>query len=711
MAQQETSARPLQVQHVRTAILGNYEGLVYDQDLRGYDAAGREQRFLSRGLAAEAIRIVTGCDHATAGKAVIDGDRDQGIDAIAVGDSLRDVWLVQAKWSDSGKAKLSKAEALSFADGVRLIADRNFAPFNDRISPIRGRLDAALGNPALQITLVIAVMGPNILSDATIEVLERLRADANVNGPLLKYQISGSGDFHQKLRWDVAPEPIAVTARMRNWIRRDTPFEAWQGTVSVAEIAKWYGEHSDRLFEQNVRNSLGPTRINAGIKETLRSEPENFWYFNNGITVICTGIEPYWPGRRKPDEPVELKLHGVSVVNGAQTVTSIHEAMTQFADRAEDADVTVRVFSLDEQGLRYAKRITETTNTQNDVSAQDFVALDPTQSDIREDFLLSLGMTYVYKRGEPDPAPGTGCSITQAAVALACAHHSPELAVRAARDTNLLWERGSRGAYSRLFGEVPSAYRIWRSVQLCRSVGDALAQVRSTLNGRGADITRRGEMLICHLVFQQIDLDELDDPEVDWAATLERVPYLASVASSWLIYHLDNEFGRNSFLSSTFIDETRCRQLAKLVLADISAGTERPVLPPDYQLSARRPRRPRRPNAVPLLVNAGRIADGTKLYFYPQSEPEQVAVNGWLAEDQRRAYATWVNDRLKCLLWAYDELQYSATGLVQRIWELAAYQDSPVAVQGTKRWMLPSGESIADLALELYKVESGGEYS
>ncbi|WP_440105553.1 AIPR family protein [Streptosporangium sp. H16] len=688
---------------MRTALMQNYSGLIYEEDLRGYDQAGRDQRFLSRALAADAVRIVTGCDYETAGRAVIDGDKDQGIDAIAVGESSPEVWLVQAKSSNAGTAKLSRDDALAFADGVRLVDGRNFDPFNDRMQPFLPQLDAAMGDSRLRINLVVALMGPATLSEAAASVMERLLEDANNNGPLLRYDVLSSADFYQRLRQDVAPDPVNVAATMQNWLRRDVPFEAWQGTVAVRDIAEWYDQHRDALYEQNVRKSLGLTRINSGIKETLLKEPENFWYFNNGITVLCDRIEPHYLGRRRGDEPVRLTLEGVSVVNGAQTVTAIHEAMELNPDTVDDADVTVRAFSLGAEREIYATRITETTNTQNDVSQRDFIALDPAQAEIREDFLLSgLGKIYTYKRGEPDPAPEAGCSVEHAAVALACAHHSPELAVRAGKNVDLLWERGTRGAYPRLFSEVPSAYRIWRSVQVRRSVGAALELERKGLHGRAADMARRGELLITHLVFQLVDQDGMEDTNLDWQPILDKVPTLTSLVLSWLIFHLDAQFGRHSFLSSTFNDETRCKKLAKLVLEDAHRGMTAPTLPEDYQSPARRPRKSRRPNAVPTLVSAGLLVDGTPLTYQPQSDPEKAAVGSWLAEDLRRAKATWVNDRVKCLLWTYDGKQYSASGLVQRIWDLSGYEDSPVSVQGTGRWTVENGLSLWNLAVQLF---------
>jgi hypothetical protein len=693
---------PTQVQQVRQALLRDYEGLIYDEDLKGYRGDAWEQRVLSRALAASAIRLVTGCDYKNAGQAVIDGENDQGIDAVAVDDTSRHVWLVQAKWSDAGKGKMDLGEALKFIEGLRLIERRQFeGTFNDRFDPFKGHLDVAMADPRLQITLVIAVMGPAALSKAVQDVFERTCDEFNHRGPMLDYRVVGDADFHRQLRQDLAPPPIDVEATMSGWIKRDTPFEAWQGTVAVRDVAQWFSDHGDVLYEQNVRKSLGLTRINSGIKETLLNEPENFWYFNNGITVLCDSIEPYWLGQRRPDEPVRLTMKGVSVVNGAQTVSAIYEAMKQDEDRVDEADVTVRAFSLGQDRPTYAKKITETTNTQNDVSQRDFIALDAAQAQIREDFLLSLGKLYVFKRGEPDPSPDAGCSVEHAAISLACAHRSPELAVRASQGTDTLWERGSSGAYPRLFGEQPTAHRIWRLVLARRAVGAALEAIRKKLYGRAADMARRGELLITHLVFQLLDLEEIDEFGFDEEAMLARIPELTDDVLSWLIYHVDAEYGPNSFLTTTFTNETRCKDLATLVLDDVRRGRTVPVLPDDYLPPRRKPRRQRRPTAVPTLVTARAIVDGTRLIYRPESSSEIQAVEGWLAEDERRRMASWVNDRRNCLLWAYDGKAYSPTGLVTRIWELAGYERSPVSVQGPRRWWL-GDRSLWDLAVEIF---------
>lgn len=687
-----------------------YAGLIYDDDLKAYDRNGYEQRFLSRALTAAAIRVVTGCDHKTAGLSVIDGELDQGIDGVAVTEGTEKVWLAQAKWSDEGKGKLNTDAAHKFIHGLRLIEQRSYDRFNDRLVPIVDRVNSAMHSSRLKVTLVVAVMGTGLLSDEVVAVLEDARKEFNGVGPVLDYRVVNAADVLEQIRKDLAPEPVRITVHMTNWLKRSDPLIAYQGTVPVRNIAEWYGGYGEGLYSQNLRQSLGVTRVNAGMRSTLETEPENFWLFNNGVTVLCHGLDERWPGRRRPGDPVDLRLDGVSVVNGAQTVTAAHRVMQSSPESAAGAEVTVKVIVVDESTPGLARRITETTNTQNHVEPRDFIALDEVQAMIREDFTLSLQKSYVYKRGEVEPVPGDGCSMVHAAIALACAHHGVELTVRAKRDTELLWERGSGGAYPRLFGERPSAFQIWRSVLVHRVVGAALNEERKKLQRRAADVAQRGDLLITHLVFQLIDQDRIDEPDFDWEAVLADVPELTTRVLVWLIHHIDAEFGPEIFLSGTLADVARCEHLAVLVLRDAQRADAIPDLPDEYRPSRTVQRMRRRPGAVPVLVDHRKIADGTPLRLRLGNNPESEALEPWLDQDPRRGVATWVNDRSKCLLWAVDNRAYSPTRLVLHMYELAGWADAPVAVQGPARWTL-EGESLtlSDMARVLWDEQAEQE--
>jgi len=61
------------------------------------------------------------------------------------------------------------------------------------------------------------------------------------------------------------------------------------GRMPVTEVGALMKAHGERLLERNVRRYLGlhGNRVNEGIRATLRSSaPENFYFFNNGLTII-----------------------------------------------------------------------------------------------------------------------------------------------------------------------------------------------------------------------------------------------------------------------------------------------------------------------------------------------------------------------------------------------------------------------------------------
>lgn len=52
------------------------------------------------------------------------------------------------------------------------------------------------------------------------------------------------------------------------------------------QVVQWV-TYGNRLFDHNIHNPLSLTPINNELVETLTEEPSNFWYFNNGITILC----------------------------------------------------------------------------------------------------------------------------------------------------------------------------------------------------------------------------------------------------------------------------------------------------------------------------------------------------------------------------------------------------------------------------------------
>jgi hypothetical protein len=96
-------------------------------------------------------------------------------------------------------------------------------------------------------------------------------------------------------------------------------------TVIPGEALRFiYERFGPRLLEANVRSFLSVTgKVNKGIRDTLRDNPERFMAYNNGIVVVAD------EGKflQSSDGGVSLRwLQGMQIVNGGQTTASIYFA-------------------------------------------------------------------------------------------------------------------------------------------------------------------------------------------------------------------------------------------------------------------------------------------------------------------------------------------------------------------------------------------------
>ena len=146
------------------------------------------------------------------------------------------------------------------------------------------------------------------------QVLLDEEARLNTWGEFFDHQILGAKDAWQIVRDGIAEPRVEMVVKMAEYSRVNGPYEAYSGAVEAAEVAQWYTEHGYRLFRRNIRTWLGPTPENSGMMRTLAEDPHSFWYFNNGITVLCDSAEPVFGSKKVPERhPVRLTAHGASV--------------------------------------------------------------------------------------------------------------------------------------------------------------------------------------------------------------------------------------------------------------------------------------------------------------------------------------------------------------------------------------------------------------
>ena len=75
-------------------------------------------------------------------------------------------------------------------------------------------------------------------------------------------------------------------------------------------------------LNQNIRQWMQfKTTVNKGLRETLQNNPNKFFFYNNGITIVVSDFAEL-------GENI-IEMHAPQIVNGAQTSNSILDSFKE----------------------------------------------------------------------------------------------------------------------------------------------------------------------------------------------------------------------------------------------------------------------------------------------------------------------------------------------------------------------------------------------
>ena len=187
--------------------------------------------------------------------------------------------------------------------------------------------------------------------------------------------------------------------------RSDGGVKGIVATVAATDLVKLVTDPSDAskinedAFNDNVRVYQKENRINQRILETALSDANfEFWYLNNGITVVCEECLCQ-PNTRSP----RIKLSDSQVVNGGQTTHALFEAYHLNPVKLDNVLLLLRICET-KRSNPIADKISETTNSQTPVKTRDLHANDRIQRKLEEEF-RSLGYSYERKANQFQETP------------------------------------------------------------------------------------------------------------------------------------------------------------------------------------------------------------------------------------------------------------------------------------------------------------------
>jgi hypothetical protein len=149
-----------------------------------------------------------------------------------------------------------------------------------------------------------------------------------------------------------------------------------------------YEKFGARLLEANVRSflSVKGKGVNAGIQNTLRSAPERFMAYNNGIVIVADEMRL---GKLNDGSPGIAWLQGLQIVNGGQTTASIYFAKKKFPETdLSRVRVPTKIIVMRTQDLTREEAlvsdISRFANSQNAVRQSDLSANKPFHVEIEK---------------------------------------------------------------------------------------------------------------------------------------------------------------------------------------------------------------------------------------------------------------------------------------------------------------------------------------
>ncbi|MER7128361.1 AIPR family protein [Streptosporangium saharense] len=508
-----------QVGQISQALRRRFGDLI---DEHGSSDHGATTAFLGKALAALVVQTLLACDDRAAVACLARPRTDLGFDAIAVAESSATIWIIQTKWrAENSRPAFTEVDILKAAEGIRQLDEGRLERLTADDSLVQ-RLHMAFNDPRCTIRLVMAGMSRNVITHGALDRLQSLKGDFNLLSDVLDYEVWDTRRIHTILSDAQTGSKVNITAELDGWSHLDGPFDTYIGVISAVQVARWLDQHRDNLFAGNLRRSLGGTEVNRAIVDTLTNRPEEFFYFNNGITVVCDeAMGRFRPGSSRSSH-LALDLTGATIVNGAQTVAAIHAAVSTAPEAAAQAIVMIRIIVAGGRNSNLTTDLARASNFHHPPSERDFAALDPVQTAIRDDLGIGLGKEYAYKRGQAVPAPEAGCTIDEAALALACAHADSNVVISALQRPDLLWRTDRDGLYSTLFSAAPSGLRIWRSVDILRRVRQYLSAATRITTPAHLALPDEADILITHLVYHRLATTGIEDPETDWAAALDQ---------------------------------------------------------------------------------------------------------------------------------------------------------------------------------------------
>jgi hypothetical protein len=468
-------------------------------------------KMASRAIAAFSIYNLAVVDDVMAGQSVCDSSEDGGIDALCVNHNEKRVVVVQSKFNQEGNSTWTKESFLSFKDSCDKLQLGEYSRFDRILQRVASDIEIGLESQDYKFLFVMTHTGKRGAAEVILSDMQKWQDELNLAAlasektpqedlPFQVHLVSAE-DLTEWLQAGTRVNIDLHDVEIENYGQIDEPYLAFYGQISGEQILEWWEGHGTRLFAKNIRNLLGSTDVNESIRNTAINNPEMFWYYNNGITLLVSDILPNRRNVSRDKTRGTFNFSNVSVINGAQTVSTIGQVFTTISEDNRNNLAQIKIFArfikVDNiANVEVAVAITKANNHQNRVLGRDFASQHPEQLRISKELAVE---NYQYQLLRIDEkyscADASTIDLDEALDGLACLTMSASIIATLKDKRGRFFENLDGTLYKTVFNPTVSGIKVINAVVHLRVIEQL---IESNLSRTDRSTSRKRYLIITH---------------------------------------------------------------------------------------------------------------------------------------------------------------------------------------------------------------------
>jgi hypothetical protein len=330
-------------------------------------------------------------ERAEADEIITDGFDDEKIDAIHITEDGTTVRFFQFKNPSSKNAGIDDAAVDGILTTVDIFLSSKKRKKKTALDAIFEEIRSAI---RAQYKIIFVTSGRGLAPKQVNRIEEKLKQWNGPNRNAFSYEALTLESLLDR----VYQESIPTIKSTIEW-KLDTPpyqtkindHKSLVCHIDGKSLASAYEIHGEKLLQQNIRNTEGVTPSNRDIYITATtSESDNFYFYNNGITVLCDAWDYDQPSWR-------LSVTRPQIVNGGQTIRQIALAAGE-AKLRDNVRVLLRVISIGDN-KEFAGNVAVNLNNQTVVRSSFLKSNHPFFIQMQH-ALLPMGWYFERKQGD-----------------------------------------------------------------------------------------------------------------------------------------------------------------------------------------------------------------------------------------------------------------------------------------------------------------------